>query len=138
MFKSVYVRESTSLLLVVSILAASALSGCGGQSARTVDRYMPGDEDKSCATLLAEISMLDDEMAKKDQSKKDRDFWNTVEFVGGLAVIVPFFFMDSKGSHEIEYDALQARQKMLKILFAQNECSVADPSLNPTAKAASE
>ena len=41
----------------------STFSGCGGQSARTVDRYMPGDEKKSCATLLAEISMMDDEIA---------------------------------------------------------------------------
>ncbi len=110
------------------------LVGCGGQAARTVDRYMPGDEKKSCATLLAEIVMLDDEMVKKEQKRKDRDFWNTAEFVGGCFVIVPFFFMDSKGSHEIEYEALQSRKKMLKILFAEKGCSVAEPSVTPVAK----
>jgi hypothetical protein len=93
---------------------------------------MPGDKKKSCSALLAEISVIDEEIALKGQKKKDRDFWNTVEFVGGLAVIVPFFFMDSKGSQELEIEALRSRQKMLKIYFADKGCSVADPSAQPT------
>lgn len=128
MSKSVYFRKFVCLVIVISVFTASTLSGCGGHSAVTVDRYMPGDEKKSCATLFAEIAMIDDEIALKDQKRKDRDFWNTAEFIGGLAVIVPFFFMDSKGSHELEIEALKARQKMLKMYFAENGCSVADLS----------
>ena len=39
--------------------------------------------------------------------------------------------MDTKGSQETEMDALAARKKMLKVHFAENGCSVADPSANP-------
>lgn len=132
MFRSMFVRKSTSLLLAVSIFISSTLCGCGGQAARPTDRYMPGDEKKSCSALLTEIKMLDNEISKKQQDKSDRDFWNTVEFLGGLLVIVPFFFMDSKGSEEIEIDALVARQTLLKGYFAEKGCSVADPSAQPT------
>ena len=95
MLKIMSVRKPVCLLLVLSIFTASTLSGCGGQSARTVDRYMPGDEKKSCTALLAEISIIDDEIAKKEQKKKSRDFWNVMEFLGGLVIIIPFFFMDT-------------------------------------------
>ena len=127
-------KETLCLLLVISVF----MSGCGGHSAVTVDRYMPGDEKKSCSALLAEISVIDEEIALKGQKKKDRDFWNTVEFVGGLAVIVPFFFMDSKGSQELEIEALRSRQKMLKIYFADKGCSVANPSEEPISEASEE
>lgn len=132
MFKNVYVRKSICLSLVAYIFTASTLSGCGGQAANPVDRYMPGDEDRSCAALFAEISSIDEEIKLKEQTKKERDTWNIVEFLGGLLVIVPFFFMDAKGSQEIETEALRARQKMLKMYFAEKGCSVADLSKDPS------
>lgn len=125
-------KKSICLLLAVSIFIASTLSGCGGQVAHPKDQYMPGDEKKSCAVLYAEIGMIDNEVAKKIQNKKDRDFWNTVEFLGGLLVIIPFFFMDSKGSQELEIEALENRKQMLKTFFADKGCSVADLSAQPT------
>ena len=57
-----------------------------------------------------------------------------MEFIGGLVIIIPFFFMDTKGSHEIELDALTARRKMLKVYFAENGCSVANPSASSVIK----
>ena len=134
MFKNVYLKKTTCLMLMASILTVTTLSGCGGQSARTVDRYMPGDEDKSCSVLLAEISVLEDEIVAKDQEKGSRDFWNVLNFIGGVLIIVPFFFMDTKGSEEIEMDALKARQKMLKVYFADKNCSIVNPSVTPVAQ----
>ncbi len=119
MFQKGCVRNSICLLLTLTTFTLS-LAGCGGHHANTVDRYMPGDEDKSCSTLLAEISAIDNEIAAKDSKRKERDFWNVIEF------IVPFFFMDTQGSYEVEMDALKARQKMLKIYFAEKDCSVID------------
>lgn len=131
MLKNMYIRKSICLLLTVSVLTISTLSGCGGHSAVTVDRYIPGDEKKSCRALFAEISLIDEEIALKDQKRKKRDTWNIIEFIGGLVVIVPFFFMDTKGSQELEIEALRARQKMLKMYFAEKGCSVADLSQEP-------
>lgn len=116
------IQKPICSLLILSILLTSILSGCAGHSGRTVDRYIPGDENKSCPVLLAEIDLLNNEIILKDQSRKDRDFWNTMYFVSGFLVIVPFFFMDTKGSHEAEIEAFKARRKMLKIYLAEKNC----------------
>ena len=131
---NMFVRKSTCVLLATVIFITSTFCGCGGQVAHPKDHYMPGDEKKSCSVLYTEIGMLDNEITKKIQSKKDRDFWNTVEFLGGVLVIVPFFFMDSKGSHEIELEALENRQKMLKTFFADKGCSVTDLNVQSSDK----
>lgn len=122
MFKQQVVRSFVCVLLAMAFF----IVGCGGHAANPVDRYMPGDEKKSCASLMSEITMTDQEVVQKQQKIKDRNFWNTIEFVAGFVVIVPWFFMDTKGSYEVEVDALKARQKMLKGYFAENGCNVAD------------
>ena len=128
MFRNEVVRKLTCAVLALAFFVI----GCGGHVANPVDRYMPGDEKKSCSALLAEITSIDDEIAMKEQKRKERDTWNILEFIGGCLIIVPFFFMDAKGAQEVEIDALKARQKNLKVYFAEKECSVADPSLDPS------
>jgi formylglycine-generating enzyme required for sulfatase activity len=49
------------------------LAVCGGQAANPVDRYMLGDENKSCNSLKAEVVSLDEEIVLKNRSKANRD-----------------------------------------------------------------
>jgi len=96
--------------------------GCGGHAANPVDRYVLGDEKKSCNALYAEVANIDKEIALKNRSKTDRDIWNVVFFVTGFLVIVPWFFIDTKGSQEVEIEALKARKNALQILYADKNC----------------
>jgi len=89
------------------------IAGCGGHTARPVDAYKPGDENKPSAALYAEISQIDHEIAKKEKEKEDRDFWNTILIGPGFIFTVPLIFMDVKESQETEIDALQVRKKAL-------------------------
>jgi len=122
-----------SLCVVLSFLIF--IVGCGGQIANPIDRYSPGDEKKSCNALFAELSQIDKEVVLKNQKKKDRDTWNTIFFVTGFLVIVPWFFIDSKGSIEVEVDALHARENALKVIFAEKDCSPPEQNTETTNKA---
>ena len=99
------------------------LCGCGGHAANPVDRYMLGDEKKSCNSLYAEVSQLDEEIVLKRRQKTDRDIWNTIFFVGGFFTIVTFFFIDTKGSQEVELEALQSRKKAIMNIFSDKGCT---------------
>ena len=98
------------------------ITGCGGHSANPVDRYMLGDEKKSCKSLYAEVANIDKEIVLKTRSKTDRDIWNAIFFVTGFLVIVPWFFIDGKGSQEVEIEALKSRKNALQILYAEKNC----------------
>lgn len=84
-----------------------------------VPRYIIGDEDKSAEALQAEVSALDDEIEVKNNERFNRDVWNVLFFVGGWFVIVPWFFIDPKGSQEAEIHALKARKTQLMCLYHQ-------------------
>jgi hypothetical protein len=112
-------KKSLCLVLCVSIFIA----GCGGQTANPVDRYISGDEGKSCNSLFAEMAQIDTEIREKKADKDHRDTMNIVCFVTGLFIIVPFFFMDVKGSQEVEIDALTARKKALMNIYNDKNCS---------------
>jgi len=109
-----------------SLATMMLIAGCAGQDSNCVDRYMPGDENRSCAALYAEIQTIDSEITSKNAKIKDRDSANALFFVTGWFIIVPWFFIDSKESFEQEIAALEARQKQLKIFFADNGCDVSD------------
>ena len=100
--------------------------GCGGHAPNCIDRYMPGDERRSCASMYAEIQALENDIEEKKAEKTTRDIFNVIWVVGGVFVIVPFFFMDLKGSHEAEIEAFGDRQKQMKIFFADKGCSVSN------------
>ena len=110
-----------SLCVALSFLIF--IAGCGGSAANPVDRYFPGDEKKSCNALFAEMQSLDKDVVLKNKTKVGRDNWNGILFVGGFFLIVPWFFMDTKGSHEIEIEAMRARKNALKIIFADKDCT---------------
>jgi hypothetical protein len=118
--------------LCVVLVPVIFIAGCGGHAANPVDRYMLGDEKKSCNALYAEVSQIDKEIDLKNQDKKNRDTWNIIFFVGGFFVIAPWFFMDVKGAHEVEIDALEARKKALMILFNEKNCTPPEISAEKT------
>jgi hypothetical protein len=109
--------------LCVVLVFTTFIAGCGGHAANPVDRYMLGDEKKSCDGLYAEVSQIDKEIVLKNKQKGDRDTWNIIFFVTGFLVIVPWFFIDLKGSQEVEAEALQARKKALQIIFSEKDCT---------------
>ncbi len=111
-------KEAICILLSMSIF----LSGCGGHAANPVDRYMLGDEKKSCNSLYAEVSQLDDEIILKNKEITDRETWNIILFVGGFFIIVPWFFIDCKKSQEVELDALKARKTALMNYYYEKGC----------------
>lgn len=115
-------QRSVCLILTNAILIVT-IGGCGGQAANPVPRYQPGDEKRSCNALYAEIKACDDEVVVKNRKKTDRDIWNVIWFVTGCIIIVPFFFIDSKGSYEVEIDALKARKVHLETIFADKDCT---------------
>ena len=125
-------KQCTCAVLAFAIFMA----GCGGSMANPAERYTPGDEKKSCNALYSEFSSIGDEIRMKQQNIKSRDTWNVVYFVTGCLVIVPFFFMDTKGSYEVEIDALKAREKQLKIYFAEKNCTPPGAVVPATAPAA--
>jgi len=136
MFNDMYVRKSICLLLTMSTFSLS-LTGCGGHNANPVDRYMLKDESKSCNALYAEVANIDTEIALKNRSKTDRDIWNVVFFVTGFLVIVPWFFIDSKGSQEVEMEALKSRKNALQILYGDKNCGT-PTAINQKNSASSE
>ncbi len=118
MFKQKMVRSLVCVMLTMVMF----IIGCGGHMANPVERYMPGDEKKSCEILASEVEMNLGEIADKQKKAGDRDVWNGIWFAAGCFILVPWFFMDSKGSYEVEIDALEARNKMLKAYYAEKGC----------------
>ena len=110
-------------LALVNCIFIVTIGGCGGHTANPVPRYQPGDEKRSCNALYSEIKSCDDEVVLKNRKKTDRDIWNIIWFATGCFIIVPFFFIDCKGSYEVEIDALKARKIQLQVIFSDKDCS---------------
>jgi len=110
--------RTVSVLLSVSLFFA----GCGGTNPNPVARYQPGDNNKSCNALYAEMNNIEDEIVVKNQKMHDRDVANVICFVTGFLVIVPWFLMDTKKSFETEIDALKARKMSLIVIYHDKGC----------------
>ena len=110
-------------LMCIALSCLIFIAGCGGIAANPVKSYIKGDEKKSCTALSAEMRNLDKDVVVHNQQRVDRDHWNGLLFVGGFFLIVPWFFMDTKGSQEVEIEAMRARKNALKIIYAEKDCS---------------
>lgn len=120
-------KNATCILLSFSITISSIfLSGCAGSNPNPTDRYMPGDEKRSCQSLYAETQNIHNEIELRNKKIKERDTWNVVFFITGFLVIVPWFLIDCKNSHETEIAAYRERENNLKVIFAEKNCSIAD------------
>jgi len=120
-------KNATCLLLTFTVGFYSIfLSGCAGSNPNPVDRYMPGDEKKSCRALYAETQGIHNEVELRNKKIKERDTWNVVFFITGFLIIVPWFLIDCKNSQETEIAAYRERENNLKVIFAEKNCSVAE------------
>ncbi len=110
-------RKLICVLLCISIF----LSGCAGRNANPVPAYLPGDENRSCKGLKAEIAQLEADMARI-LPETNKFGYNTLCFVGGLLVIVPFFLMDLKDAEKVEWEAMRVRRNRLVVYAAEKSC----------------
>jgi hypothetical protein len=131
MFKNWSFRDYVCISLVIAICNL-CFNGCGGHAANPVDRYIHGDETKSCKALNDEVANIDKDISLKERSKSDRDTWNVIFFITGFLVIVPWFLMDCKNSQEVEIEALKARKNALQTLYLDKNCS--EPNTVTTSK----
>ncbi len=83
--------------------------------------YLPGDENRSCVAYKAEIAQLQVDMARI-LPKTDKGLTNALWAVGGVLVIVPFFFMDLKDAEKIEFEAMRNRHNRLLVYAAEKGC----------------
>jgi len=98
-------------------------AGCAGREANPIPVYLPGDENRTCPGLKAEFSQLQVDTARI-LPKTDKGLTNALWAVGGVAVIVPFFFMDLKDAEKIEFEAMRKRHNRLLVYAAEKGCDM--------------
>lgn len=134
-----YMKKLICLTLSFAIFSA----GCAGREANPITAYLPGDENRSCTALKAEVAQLQVDMARL-LPKTDKGLTNALWAVGGVFFIVPFFFMDFKDAEKIEFDAMRRRHNRLLIYAAEKDCDFGEvraeriPSLKEQKKKAEE
>lgn len=110
--------------VISSVLACAVFfAGCAGRTANPIPVYLPGDENRSCSGLKAEVAQLQADMARL-LPKTDKGLTNALWAVGGCLVIVPFFFMDLKDAEKIEFDAMRQRHNRLLVYAAEKDCDM--------------
>ncbi len=108
-----------NVLLCFSIFFA----GCAGREANPIPAYLPGDNERSCEVLVAEIAQLQADM-QRILPKTNKGVTNTLWATAGVFLIVPFFFMDLKDAEKIEFDAMRARHNRLLLICADKGCDM--------------
>lgn len=132
-------RKLICLLLVYAVLN----TGCAGRAANPIPSYLPGDENRSCVALQAEIAQLQADMQRM-LPKTNKGLSNALWATAGVFLIVPFFFMDFKDAEKIEFDALRQRHNRLLIYAAEKNCNFGEikmeriPSMEERKKTAKE
>ena len=112
-------RGAVCVLLVFAIL----LPGCAGREANPIAIYMPGDENRSCVALHAEMANLQSDI-QRILPKTNKGVSNTLWAAAGVLFIVPFFFMDLKDAEKIEFDAMRQRYNRLLVYAAEKNCDL--------------
>jgi len=119
-------REMLCIVLCFAIFFA----GCAGREANPIPAYLPGDENRSCQALKAEMAQIQSDMQRL-LPQTNKFATNTLWAIGGCLVIVPFFFMDLKEAEKIEYDALRTRYNRLLIIASEKNCDLSGVSAQP-------
>ena len=99
------------------------MAGCAGREANPIAIYLPGDENRSCEGLQAEVAQLQADMQRL-LPKTNKGVSNTLWATAGVFLIVPFFFMDLKDAEKIEFDAMRRRHNRLIIYAAEKNCDM--------------
>ena len=111
-------RKVISLVLACSVFFA----GCAGREANPIAAYLPGDENRSCQALQAEVAQLQVDMARL-LPKTDKGLTNALwAGVGIFSLGIGFLFMDFKDAEKIEFDAMRQRHNRLLVYAAEKNC----------------
>jgi len=113
-------KKLMCVLLIGVIFIAG--TGCAGSDPNPIAVYLPGDENKSCTALKAEIANIDKQITRKQQQKSKQEGDNILWFCAGWFLIVPWFFMDLKENEKPEINALQQRKDALIVIGADKDC----------------
>ncbi|MGY0219451.1 hypothetical protein ACWJJH_19030 [Endozoicomonadaceae bacterium StTr2] len=116
-----YARHLTALLIPLTVLF-SLLTGCAGRDPYPVTIRQFGDEDRSCASLEAELRSIESEINHR-LPKTNKTGKNVALGITGVFFLVPWFFMDLTQSEQIEIDAYRQRYNHLVALSAEKSCS---------------
>ncbi len=108
--------------MCVGLCATILIAGCAGRTASPVPRTMPGDEGRDCVWLSNEIQQCQQEQEKKREIRGNKTAANIVMAIGGIFLIVPWFFMDLKNAEGTEIEALHQRQLWLESLSVEKGC----------------
>jgi hypothetical protein len=109
---------------ICSILAfAIFFAGCAGRKANPIPFYIPGDENRSCAALKAELTQLQEDMTHL-LPKTNKFGTNALWASAGVLLIVPFFFMDLKDAEKTEFEAMRKRHNHLLTYTAEKNCDM--------------
>ena len=103
------------------LLSLLVLVSCGGRNPNPVLRYQPGDENRTCEGLKAEIAHNEAEIIRL-LPYEDATGKNVALGVGGVLFIVPFFFMDFKDAEELEIKAYRDRNLWLGEVASGKDC----------------
>jgi hypothetical protein len=110
-------RKLTILTTTLSVF----LTSCAGRMANPIPSYLPGDENRSCQALQAEMAQLQSDM-QRILPETNKFGYNAVCAAGGVFLIFPFFFMDLKDADKIEWEAMRTRYNRLLIYAAEKGC----------------
>lgn len=111
-------KKTLCTMLIITITCCS----CAGTDPNPIAVYQPGDENKSCSSLRANIANIDKQITRKKAQKSKQEFENILWFCGGFFLIVPWFFMDLKENEKAEIGALQQRKDALIVIAAEKDC----------------
>lgn len=117
-------KKLLCILLCVSIFMIS----CAGREANPIAIYLPGDENRSCTALKAEIAQLQIDMARL-RPKTNKGLTNALWATAGVFFIIPFFFMDFKDAEKIEFDAMKQRYNRLLVYAAEKDCDFGEATV---------
>lgn len=107
------------LLVVFALLAVTA---CRGREAHPVAIHEPGDEQKSCAALMTEMTLIEGRVSKLGGEDKDKNTSNALWGVSGIFLYVPLLMLDLSDAEKTEMLAYQDRYRTLAVIAVNKGC----------------
>ncbi|TCK58430.1 hypothetical protein [Seleniivibrio woodruffii] len=111
--------KKTVSIMLLALMCAS----CAKREPHTIMAYQPGDENRSCDSLLSEVSYYHNKINEKNGEVNDRTGKNVALGVTGAFLIVPLFFMDLSGAEKTELESYKMRIERLQLVALEKKCS---------------
>ncbi len=109
-------------LLCILLCVAIFMAGCAGRTSNPLPVYLPGDENRSCMALKAEIAQLQVDMQRM-MPKTDKGLSNALWATAGVFTFgLGLIFMDFKDAERIEFEAMRQRHNRLLVYAAERNC----------------